>query len=160
MSSPCVIVSPAYHGVSSKGLSSADSYDLSPSANEIMRGPLTLLSSSHGPQRVIVSVFRTSVDHFSLVYPDNGRKMIACKPVGCINIRGVTCENTTLGSGIKGFTLRPKKCDTSSAALIFVCQDESDLPRWMAAFEPLTPSYLGSRKIPRQCSLPSVEEEE
>lgn len=37
--------------------------------------------------------------------------MIASKPVGCINIRGVTCEETTLGSGIKGFTLRPKVND-------------------------------------------------
>ena len=41
------------------------------SANEIMRGHVTLLSSSHGPQRVILSVFKTSVDHFALVYPDN-----------------------------------------------------------------------------------------
>ena len=30
------------------------------------------------------------------------------KPAGCINVRGVTCEETTLGNGIKGFTLRPK----------------------------------------------------
>jgi hypothetical protein len=36
------------------------------------------------------------------------RKLIAVKPVGCINLRGVTCEETILGSGIKGFTLRPK----------------------------------------------------
>jgi len=48
-----------------------DQYGLSPNTNEIMRGQVTLLSSSHGPQRVILSVFRTSVDHFALVYPDN-----------------------------------------------------------------------------------------
>lgn len=43
--------------------------------------------------------------------------MIASKPVGCINIRGVTCEETTLGSGIKGFTLRPKVNDKKNYIL-------------------------------------------
>lgn len=87
MSSPCLIMSPSYHNkfdnhtvVAETGgqkensgvgkNANANNYDLSPSANEIMKGPLTLLSSSHGPQRVILSIFRTSVDHFALVYPD------------------------------------------------------------------------------------------
>lgn len=46
-------------------------YNMNPSDNEIMRGPVTLFSSLHGPQKVILSIFRTSVDHFALVYPDN-----------------------------------------------------------------------------------------
>ncbi|CAG7833974.1 unnamed protein product [Allacma fusca] len=182
MSSPCIVMpppTPTYHNfeshspagnspgsvngltaltscVSSTSDPSSNGYS---SANEIMRGHVTLLSSSHGPQRVILSVFRTSVDHFALVYPDNRRKTMVLKPAGCINIRGVTCEETTLGSGIKGFTLRPKKCDTSSAALIFVCQDSTTMPKWLAALESAT-SQLGKRKIPRQCSLPIVSEEE
>lgn len=36
------------------------------------------------------------------------RKMIAVKPLGCVNLRGVNVEQTILGSGIKGFTIRPK----------------------------------------------------
>jgi len=86
MSSPCLIMSSSYHNKfdnhtliteaggqkenAAVGTPIPSSYDLSPSANEIMKGPLTLLSSSHGPQRVILSIFRTSVDHFCLVYPD------------------------------------------------------------------------------------------
>ena len=100
MSSPCVIMTPptpAYHNnfdgavvadPAATGTGSVSGLNVLPtnclgnnnndssgssygSANEIMRGHVTLLSSSHGPQRVILSVFKTSVDHFALVYPDN-----------------------------------------------------------------------------------------
>ncbi len=79
-SSLIAIMSPTYHNKfdnnttiisSSNGIGHNNGYNMSPSDNEIMRGPLTLLSSSHGPQNVILSIFRTSVDHFALVYPDN-----------------------------------------------------------------------------------------
>lgn len=42
-----------------------------PSSNEILHESITLLSGANGPKRVILSVFRTTVDHFALVYPDN-----------------------------------------------------------------------------------------
>jgi len=129
------------------------------SMNEIMRGSLTLLSSSHGPQRVILSVTRTSVDHFALMYPENRQRKISSsvKPIGCLNLRGINCEETVLGNGIAGFTLRSKKCDTSSSALIFICPEESSVTQWMTA---LSPPKVGVRNIPRKCSLPMLEEDE
>lgn len=55
-----------------------------------------------------------------------------------------------------------QKCDTSSAALIFICDETSTtlLPKWLAALEPSSITVLGQRRMPRQCSLPSVEEED
>ena len=51
-----------------------------------------------------------------------------------------------------------QKCDTSSASLVFVCQDSSLLADWLTA---LTPNFnVGSRKIPKRCALPSVQEED
>jgi hypothetical protein len=154
------VINPAHRGGDVE-----NEYEYYQDANEVMRGSVTLLSSNQGPQSVILSVFKTSVDHFALVYPDNRRKAVAVKPVGCINVRGVTCEETILGSGIRGFTLRPKKCDTSSAALIFVCQEETNsssasISQWIQAFAPASANLLNKRNIPKQCSLPSVEEEE
>ena len=46
-----------------------DSYHQS--SSEILNDTVTLLSGNNGPKRVILSVFRTTVDHFALVYPDN-----------------------------------------------------------------------------------------
>jgi hypothetical protein len=174
MSSPLIALSPSYHnkfnnhsaGSSSDSITVISSeqdaeFGNNPSANEIIRGPVKLVSASHSPQNVVLSVFRTSVDHFALVYPDNRGKLIAVKPAGCINLKGVTCEETTLGSDLKGFTLRPKKCDTSSATLTFMCEDPTLLPQWIKALEPASPvTALGQRRMPRQCSLPSVEEED
>jgi len=159
------MIHPALRGARAVGFNDdiQDGYESYPDANEIMRGPVTFLGSKQGPQRVILTVFKTSVDHFALVYPDNRRKMVAVKPVGCINIRGVTCEETTLGNGIKGFTLRPKKCDTSSAALTFVCREDksASLTQWIEALTPDSAlNNLTKRKIPKQCALQSVCEEE
>jgi len=113
--------------------SSSEMEDSYQSTNELLHDTVTLLSGNKGPTRVILSVFRTTADHFALIYPDNRRKASAIKPVGCINLRGVSCEETTLGAGLRGFTLRPKKCDTSSAALTFLCSDVSLLPKWIEA---------------------------
>ena len=41
------------------------------SANELLHDTVTLLSGNKAPTRVILSVFRTTADHFALVYPDN-----------------------------------------------------------------------------------------
>lgn len=48
-----------------------DSANRYQSANEILHDTVTLLSGNNGPRHVILSVFRTTVDHFALVYPDN-----------------------------------------------------------------------------------------
>lgn len=69
MSSAIIMNNPAYHGV--KGVN-PDIHESQALGNaEILRGELLLISSSSSiaPQRVIVSVFKTSVEnHFALVY--------------------------------------------------------------------------------------------
>src|SRR5438876_766457 len=61
------------NGLGNLGLNNSSTYsdDYYQSSNEIIHDSVTLLSGNKGPTRVILSVFRTTVDHFALVYPDN-----------------------------------------------------------------------------------------
>lgn len=117
---------------------------------ENMSGCMTLL----GPQQhcgaihrqsVQVKVYRTSVEHFAVIYP---QKKVG-RPLGVLNLRNTTIERLA----DRGFLVRQRGCD-SPVALTFLLEDSIDLDYWIMAFTPRSSPLL------HQSSLPIVEEEE
>lgn len=116
---------------------------------ENMSGCMTLLGPAgalhHGRQDVQVKVYRTSVEHFAVIYP---QKKIS-RPLGVLNLRNTTIERC----GDEGFCVRQKGCD-SPVALTFLLETPKDIDYWVLAFT------ARSSPLVHQSSLPRVEEEE
>lgn len=91
---------------------------------EVKSGFLVLLASSR--QNVRVVVYRTSIEHFAVVYP---RKRTA-KPICVVNLRNTSVERVD-GNG---FVVRHNSHDNTISAK-FRCS-ENDLLAWMTAFTP------------------------
>lgn len=86
-------------------------------------GFLILLSQTGTRKDVRVVVYRTSLEHFAVIYP---RKRLS-KPFSVVNLR-----NTAVESDGSGFFVKQKGFDNTVIAR-FVCQAR-DVEGWIAAF--------------------------
>lgn len=115
---------------------------------ETMSGNLTLQSMNGRRQGVHVKVYRTSLEHFAILYP---QKKI-CRPLGVLNLKNTRLE--TLPDKAKaGFTICQNGYDTPMA-LTFYMEIPRELDDWIVAF-----TNRGSPTL-RHSSLPSVQEDE
>lgn len=112
---------------------------------ENMSGYMTLIGPNGHRQRVQVKVYRTSVEHFAVIYP---QKKI-CQPLGVLNLRNTTIERYE----DEGFVVRQKGGDLP-IALTFLMEKRSELDYWILAFTARTSPLV------HHSSLPIVEEEE
>lgn len=112
---------------------------------ENMSGYMTLLGASGHRQGVQVKVYRTSVEHFAVIYPQKK----VCRPLGVLNLRNTMIERT----GDEGFLVRQKGFD-SPIALTFLMENKKELDYWILAFTARISPLM------HQSSLPIVEEEE
>lgn len=112
---------------------------------ENMSGYMTLIGPNGHRQRVQVKVYRTSVEHFAVIYP---QKKI-CQPLGVLNLRNTTVERYK----DEGFLVRQKGGDLP-IALTFLMEKRSELDYWILAFTARTSPLV------HHSSLPIVEEEE
>ncbi|KAJ8679632.1 hypothetical protein QAD02_015419 [Eretmocerus hayati] len=108
------------------------------------------LQGPGGEQSVQVMVYRTSLEHFAVIYPLQKRM---CRPLGVLNLRNTTIERCGLAGDKQGFLVRQKGCD-SPLALTFIPEEPADIEYWMLAFT------ARSSPLVHQSSLPRVEEEE
>ncbi|KAB0796514.1 hypothetical protein PPYR_10575 [Photinus pyralis] len=121
---------------------------MSPICSEIQSGSLTLIAMNGRRQGVNVKVYRTSLEHFAVLYP---QKKI-CRPLGVINLRHTTVEN--LNDKQAGFKVRQLGYDTPMS-LTFLCESPREIDTWLAAF-----TSRCSPTLRHQSSLPIVEEDE
>lgn len=116
---------------------------------ETMSGYMTLVGPGKHRQLVHVKVYRTSLEHFAIVYPPKK----VCRPLGVLNLRNTCVE--PLPSDVKqpGFVVRQRGFDTPMC-LTFLSESAMELDDWIVAFT--------SRNSPtlHQSSLPIVEEDE
>ncbi|CAB3241699.1 unnamed protein product [Arctia plantaginis] len=93
--------------------------------SEIKSGFLVLLGPGGMRQDVRVVVYRTSLEHFAVIYP---RKRVS-KSIGVVNLRNTAVEQAESNSG---FIVRQKGYDNTISAK-FMCS-ERDVESWMSAF--------------------------
>lgn len=93
--------------------------------SEIKSGFLVLLGPGGMRQDVRVVVYRTSLEHFAVIYP---RKRLS-KPIGVVNLRNTAVEQAEANSG---FIVRQKGYDNAVSAK-FLCA-EREVAAWMDAF--------------------------
>jgi hypothetical protein len=115
---------------------------------ETMSGSMTLVGPGKHCQSVQVKVYRTSLEHFAVLYPQKK----VCRPLGVLNLRN-TCVERLPGGKQPGFIVRQRGFDTPMC-LTFLSESPRDLDSWVLAFT--------SRNSPtlHQSSLPIVEEDE
>lgn len=94
------------------------------SATEVKSGFLVFLSPSGKRQDVRVVVYRTSLEHFAVIYP---RKRVV-KPIGVVNLRNTSVQQAENN----GFIVRQTGYDNTVSAK-FLCA-ERDVDSWLAAF--------------------------
>lgn len=92
---------------------------------EIKSGFLVLLGPGGMRQDVRVVVYRTTLEHFAVIYP---RKRLS-KPIGVVNLRNTSVERAEARSG---FVVRQKGYDNTISAK-FLCS-ERDVESWLSAF--------------------------
>ena len=112
---------------------------------ENMSGYMTLMGPNGHRQSVQVKVYRTSVEHFAVIYPQKK----VCRPLGVLNLKNTIVERY----GDEGFLVRQKGID-SPIALTFLMENKQELDYWIIAFTARTSPLM------HQSSLPIVEEEE
>lgn len=115
---------------------------------ETMSGNMTLVNMNGRRQGVHVKVYRTSLEHFAVLYP---QKKI-CRPLGVLNLKNTRLE-VLADKQQPGFTIRQHGYDTPMA-LTFVSEIPRDLDSWVVAF-----TSRGSPTF-RHNALPIVEEDE
>ncbi|CAK1542726.1 unnamed protein product [Leptosia nina] len=113
---------------------------------EVKSGFLVLLGPGGIRQDVRVVVYRTTQEHFAVIYP---RKRLS-KPIGVVNLRNTAVERVDTNSG---FFIRQKGYDNAVSAK-FLCA-ERDLEAWLSAFSTTPSSSCQHHK-----SLPVLVEEE
>ncbi|CAG4938147.1 unnamed protein product [Parnassius apollo] len=94
---------------------------------EVKSGFLVLLGPGGMRQDVRVVVYRTSLEHFAVIYP---RKRLS-KSIGVVNLRNTSVERVDSNSG---FFVRQKGYDNTISAK-FLCS-ERDIEAWLLAFAP------------------------
>lgn len=117
-------------------------------STETKSGSITLIAANGRKQGVNVIVYRTTLEHFAVLYP---QKKI-CRPLGVINLKNTTVETMTEKQQC-GFKVRQQGYDTPMT-LTFLCESR-DLDSWLVAF-----TSRCSPALRHQSSLPIVEEEE
>lgn len=116
---------------------------------EEMAGNIILLGSNKVKQPVHVKVYRTSIEHFAVVYPQKK----VCRPLGVLNLKNTMVEKLTNSKQL-GFVVRQCGFDTPLCSLTFFSETSKELDRWISAFtSKSTPTSSMS-------SLPIVEEDE
>lgn len=115
---------------------------------ETKSGSITLIATNGRKQSVNVIVYRTSLEHFAVLYP---QKKI-CRPLGVITLKNTTVEPIK-DKHEYGFIVRQQGYDTPMT-LKFLCESR-DLDSWLVAF-----TSRCSPTLRHQSSLPIVEEEE
>ncbi|CAG4960732.1 unnamed protein product [Colias eurytheme] len=106
---------------------------------EVKKGFMVFLGPGGIRQDVRVVVYRTSLEHFAVIYP---RKRLS-KPTGVVNLRNTTVERVEKDSG---FFVRQKGYDNAISAK-FLCS-ERDLEAWISAFSSLTPDACQHHSLP------------
>lgn len=117
-------------------------------STESKSGSITLIAANGRKQGVNVIVYRTSLEHFAVLYP---QKKI-CRPLGVINLKNTTVEQMKDKQQC-GFNVRQQGFDTPMT-LTFHCE-QRDLESWLVAF-----TSRCSPALRHQSSLPIVEEDE
>lgn len=92
---------------------------------EIKSGFLVLLDAGCPRQDVRVVVYRTSLEHFAVIYP---RKRLS-KSISVLNLRNTSAEKL---DDINGFVIRQKGYDNTISAK-FLCSNR-DVESWTLAF--------------------------
>lgn len=113
---------------------------------ENMSGYMNLIGPKGHRQGVQVKVYRTSVEHFAVIYPQKK----VCRPLGVLNLKNTTIERLR----DEGFIVRQKGFDTTTITLTFLVENKKELDYWILAFT------ARSSPLVHQSSLPIVEEEE
>lgn len=111
---------------------------------ENMSGYMNLVGPNGHSQGVQVKVYRTSVEHFAVIYPQKK----VCRPLGVLNLRNTTIERV----GDEGFIVRQKGFD-ATVSVTFLVENKKEQDYWILAFT------ARSSPLVHQSSLPIVEEE-
>lgn len=111
---------------------------------ESMSGSMTLIGPGSTVQSVQVKVYRTSCEHFAVIYPQKK----VCRPIGVINIKNIILEKLD-----KGFKIRQKGFD-SPVCFTFLSETEKELDLWLTAFTCITSGTISS------CTLPILMEDD
>lgn len=119
-------------------------YKKKPRDAEVKSGFLVLLGPGGLRQDVRVVVYKTSLEHFAVIYP---RKRLS-KPNGVVNLRNTAVEQVS-----SGFIVRQKGYDNTISAR-FLCS-ERDIEAWISAF-----SADSSQTCQHHTSLPVLVETE
>lgn len=106
---------------------------------EVKSGFLVLLTPGGIRQDVRVVVYRTSLEHFAVIYP---RKRLS-KPTGVVNLRNTTVDRADSNSG---FYVRQKGYDNTVSAR-FLCA-ERDIDGWLSAFSAGSPTCQHATSLP------------
>lgn len=117
------------------------------SKTEEMSGDVILQGPDKQKRYVHIKVYRTSLEHFAVVYP---LKRLS-KPMGIINIRN-TCV-TSYDESEGKFIINQKMFDVTTSIELHC--DPNDLPKWIKAF-----TSRSSPALIHQTSLPMVKEED
>ena len=112
---------------------------------ENVSGNMKLVSPDGQKQPCQVNVYRTSVEHFAVIYPESN----STRPLGVLNLRNTQIERI----GDDGFQIRQRGCDTP-VALTFFLENTKDIDFWILAFTPR------SSPLAHHSCLPIVQEEE
>lgn len=97
------------------------------SCSEIRCGALTMVRSSScgcgSDVRVVLKVYRTSLEHFAVIYPDKA----VCKPFGFINLKN--CRVQLLRNNTRVMQIVQKSCD--GGVLTFRADTPVDAKMWL-----------------------------
>lgn len=115
---------------------------------EAKAGNMIMISPSGRKQDVQVKVYRTSLEHFAVIYPQKK----VCKPLGVINLRNTNVERLA-DEKTPGLLIRQKGFD-HTACLTFISEEPRELDAWIVAF-----TSRASPTIMQSC-LPVVEEDD
>lgn len=101
---------------------------------ELRSGSVTLIGGAGSPHnlRVILKVYRTSLEHFAVLYPD--KLMTCCKPIGFINLK-----NCNVGCWRRTLQIAQRSCD--GGVLTFDCADVKETKQWLEVMENKTPKF-------------------
>lgn len=116
--------------------------------SEEMCGDVILEGPGTQRRYVHIKVYRTSLEHFAVVYPLKRHS----KPLGIMNLRNTCITPISLGNKV-GFTINQKMFDVATSVTLFC--ESSTLPAWISSF-----TSRSSPTLIHQTSLPIVKEEE
>ncbi|CAH2088287.1 unnamed protein product [Euphydryas editha] len=102
-------------------------------------GFLVLLGPGGMRQDVRVVVYRTTLEHFAVIYP---RKRLS-KPIGVVNLRNTTTERVDTNSG---FFVRQRGYDNTISAK-FLCS-EREIEAWLSAFSAVSQGCQHAASLP------------